>query len=160
VPSTSSDERPLLVTVPTELGRENAARDVGIFVFSVLGAWMLMDNLGAPAWLVWPPVAAISLWALTGEPASDVGFIGGTAAALRHRFGMRRAHEWVGAYAHYFRLRVWPDWRDTCHRLSNSTRQRTIRLLRRLNGMTRWRPSRGSSWAAITRPNWSRKPEK
>jgi hypothetical protein len=54
-----------------------------------------------------PIVGAICL--MTSAGAGDLPVIGGLAAGLRSKLGLRGAHEWLAAYWHYFRVRQWPD---------------------------------------------------
>lgn len=100
------DTRPTVVTVPTELGREDAWIDGAILAGAFLFAWY-MFNRGLVWWSM-PVLIAAATWTLTGEPAGDVQFLGAIAAGLRSKLGLRRAHEWVLAWWHYTRIVTLP----------------------------------------------------
>jgi hypothetical protein len=112
--SSSPDERPALVSIPTELERQDARRDIGILLFSVIFGWTAVDTYGVPLVVVLVLLSPVALYCLTGEPAADVGFVGDIAAGLRNRLGQRRAHEWLLAAAYYYRVAVYPVWRRNC----------------------------------------------
>jgi hypothetical protein len=120
------DERPELLTIPTELERQDAFVDLFILATYILLSWYGMQEMHLP----WQPflvgVIPLALWALTGEPAADVGYVGSIAAGLRNRLGSRRAHEWLLAYGHYFLLAVLPVWRGSCVATLRSTRNRIL----------------------------------
>ncbi len=116
-------ERPQLVTVPTELDRTDAFYDCALLAGSVLVLWDAVLN-GVPwQWLV-PPVLVVAIWTLTGEPAADVPFIGAVAAGLRSKLGLRRAHEWLLAFGHFYRVVIWPQWRHNAASAARNLGQR------------------------------------
>jgi hypothetical protein len=101
------------ITVPTELGRGDPFLDMFWMGLAGLGTWYAF-NMGHVLWAI-PPLLLIAVCVLTGEPAADVPFIGAIAAGLRSKLGLRRAHEWIQAWAHYFRIRQWPDLQRWSH---------------------------------------------
>jgi hypothetical protein len=144
-----------LVSIPTELERQDARRDIGILLFSVIFGWTAVDTYGVPLVVVVVLLSPVALYCLTGEPAADVGFVGDIAAGLRHRLGQRRAHEWLVAAAHYYTVAVYPVWRRNCLAFWNYSRQQMSLWLQHLNEASRSRLSRGYSWVYRIRPNWS-----
>jgi hypothetical protein len=126
-------EKPLVVTItiPTELSRGDPFGDLIILVVSLLGTWYAF-NMGHVWWAV-PVLLIVTPEVLSGEPAADVGFIGAVAAGFRSRLGLRRAHEWIQAWAHYFRIRQWPDFQ----RWSHDTSRRMYVAVRRVRAV-RW----------------------
>lgn len=121
------DERPLTVVIPTELERSDAFVDGALLAGTVLVAWWLaLRGLGVYAV---PVVLCVGVWTLTGEPATDVPFIGALAAGLRNTLGVRRINEWFMAWWHFFRVRTWPDFRTACLRRRDNL-QRWIRARR------------------------------
>lgn len=96
-------------TIPTELERQDAFVDLAALAGVVLVAWYLL--LHDAVWWAAPFVVVVAIWTLTGEPAADVPYIGAIASGLRSKLGLRRAHEWVQAWWHYFQVRTWRDWR-------------------------------------------------
>lgn len=147
------------MVVPTELERRNAYIDIAVLVVAVLIGVNVMDTYGVPAGPIWAVWAVLGVMALTSEAAADVGFIGPLAGALRNRFGQRRAHACLLAYAHYFKVAIYPVWRAWCHSLLRSARARTIRWCRRTSDTLRcWRPP-GCSWRPSMR-SFSIRPRK
>jgi hypothetical protein len=111
-------EQPAIVTVPTEMARQDGFIDSAILLGSALAVWWFALR-GVPVWLFVPPMLCLSVFVLTGEPAGDVPFVGAIASGLRSKLGMRRAHEWCLAFLHYTAVRTWPDFR----KWSNTTWQ-------------------------------------
>lgn len=155
-----SEQPTTLHTVPTELERADAFYDGTLVVGFFIGAWYLNARFGVGlAWFALP-FLIVSVWALTGEPAGDVPYVGALAAGLRSKLGLRRAHEWVQVYAHYWNLAIRPVWRahwDTSYR---SLRQRTTHWPTLPNAAIKWCRSRASFKASINRRSFSRKPGK
>lgn len=111
------DERPDVVTIPTELERSDAAWDIAVGLGVLLGAVYCvkppdMGGLGLPWPFLIPPLLPVALYVLTGEYAGDLPWIGGVASGLRSKLGARRAHEWIQAYAWYARVTLIPNGRD------------------------------------------------
>lgn len=132
-------ERPQLVTVPTELDRSDAFFDCAILAGAVLIMWDAILN-GVPwQWLV-PGVLIVAIWTLTGEPAADVPFIGAIAAGLRSKLGLRRAHEWLLAFGHFYRVVIWPQWRLNYAHAIAGLRRRHSGLPRPVISATPYRP--------------------
>lgn len=143
------EDRPALVTVPTELERQDAFIDGAALAGTVLIAWWLtLQGLG---WWLAPLVVLVSVWTLTGEPAADVPYLGAVASGLRSKLGLRRAHEWLLAFWHYFRLAIWPVWKANCEAYWNSSRQRITDWRARLSAAIRWSLSRVCSWGSAIR---------
>lgn len=139
------DDRPATVTVPTELERADAFWDFAVLAASALGViWLLEHGVPWPALV--PALIPLALWTLTGEGSADIPYIGNIAGGLRSKFGLRRAHEWVLAYGHYFKVRMWPDWKDRCEASLRSARRRTIEWRARLSEQTRWKRSVACLW--------------
>jgi hypothetical protein len=150
-----NDQAPALLTVPTELERSDGLLDLIVLVAAALGVWEL-SNLGVPLWLPAPLVLPLAIWVLTGEAAGDVPYIGGLAVALRNAFGLRRAHEWVWAWWHFYWLTGWrPAWRQRCEALFESSRRRITRWHRRLSVRTRCSLSRAYFWGSAIRSSLS-----
>lgn len=150
------DDRPEPLTLPTELERSDAAFDIAVGLAVLLGVVYCvkppeMGGLGLSWVALVPPLVPVALYVLTGEYAGDLPWVGGLAAGLRSKFGARRAHEWVQAYAHYARVTLWPNLRDWCEAFSKSSRARTIRWRATLNAATRCWRLRASSWASAIR---------
>lgn len=103
-----SAEQPVIITVPTELNRSDGFVDLSVLLMSGLAVWWLALR-GVPIWAFIPMLVLLAIFVLTGEPAGDIPFVGAIAAGLRSKLGLRRAHEWVMAYCHYFKVRQWPD---------------------------------------------------
>ena len=118
------DQRPTLVVVPTELERRNPFYDLAALAFVVIMVKYL-SQFGLHWWAL-PLVLAVAAWTLSGEPATDVVFVGAIASGVRSKLGLRRAHEWLLAYLHYVVVAVWPRWKEQCQ---NSTT--TLALLLR-----------------------------
>lgn len=155
------DERPDTVTIPTELERADAAWDIAVGLAVLLGVVYLvkppeMGGLGLPWYFTVPPLVPLALYVLTGEYAGDLPWIGGIAAGLRSKFGARRAHEWIGAYAHYANVTLWPNLKDRCAAFWQSARARTSRWHRQLNAAMQCSHSRACSWALAIRSRSSR----
>jgi hypothetical protein len=107
------DERPTIVVIPTELERQSAYYDLAALGFSAIAVgWLKSNNL--EWWWALPLVVIIGLWTLSGEPAADVQGVGVIAAGLRSKMGLRRSHEWLLAWGHYWKLAVWPEWKAKC----------------------------------------------
>jgi hypothetical protein len=123
-------EKPLVVTItiPTELSRGDPFGDLIILVISLLGTWYAF-NMGHVWWAV-PVLLIVTPEVLSGEPAADVGFIGAVAAGFRSRLGLRRSHEWIQAWTHYFRIRQWPDFQRWSHDKSQRVYM-AVRTMRR-----------------------------
>lgn len=121
------DERPDTVTIPTELERADAFFDSAILMTTVLVAYWAVSVRGIPwPWLI-APVLLVGLWSLTGEPATDIKITGAIASGLRSKLGMRRAHEWILAWGHYVRVKLYPEWRTRCEAYYKSARRRITR---------------------------------
>jgi len=126
---------PRTIVVPTELERSDGFIDLAVFAGTVLVVWDLALN-HVPLLAMLPLVLIVAVLTLTGEPAADVPYIGAVASGIRSKLGLRRAHEWVLAFGHYFTLAVWPEWMERWQksRISNSrllSAVRTTRLLLR-----------------------------
>lgn len=104
-------EQPAIVTVPTELSRTDGWFDLSALMISGLAVWWLALK-GVPVWAFIPGLILLAIFTLSGEPASDIPFVGAIAAGLRSKLGLRRAHEWVMAWWHYFLVRQWPDFQE------------------------------------------------
>lgn len=100
-------DQPSTITVPSELERGDGFVDLAAMAFTGLAVWYGFLH-GVPVWLMLTPVLLVAVWTLTGEAAADTPYIGAIAAGLRSKLGLRRAHEWCLAYAHYFRVAVQP----------------------------------------------------
>ncbi len=94
------------LVVPTELEREDAFADIAVLFGAGLVTWWL--SLHGLAALGIPIVLGAVVWTLTGEPVTDVPYLGALAASFRSRLGLRRAHEWVQAWWHHFGVATWP----------------------------------------------------
>jgi hypothetical protein len=154
-------ERADIVIIPTELERADAAWDIAIGLAVVLGVVYLvkpheMGGLGLPWLFIVPPLIPFALWILTGEYAGDLPWVGGLASGLRSKFGARRAHEWILAFAWYARVTLWPNGKDHCEAFSNSSRRRITRWRVRLSKATQCKRSRIGSWASAIRSRSSR----
>jgi len=133
-----SDQAPVTVTVPTELERSDGFVDLAVLFGTGLLIWWLavpkdlgpLHIGGIALWYTLPLFAIIAVFTLTGEPAADVPYIGAVAAGLRSKLGLRRAHEWLLAYWHFFKVAQWPPithalgerWKNS--RLRSATRTR------------------------------------
>jgi hypothetical protein len=148
------DERPAIHTCPTELERSDGFLDLAALAGAGLAVWWLALK-GIPITFIAPFTLPFALWVLTGEAASDVPFLGAVAAALRSKLGLRRAHEWLFAWTHYWKLAVYPVWRSNCVAFSQSTQLRITLYRRQLSAATRWSRLRAYSWASATRDNMS-----
>lgn len=145
-----SDDPQSPVVIPTELERRDGFLDLAAVVGMGLADWELWLHGLPVVWLVLPTLA-VATWTLTGEAAADVPYVGAIAAGLRSKLGLRRAHEWVQAFAHYFRVRVWPDWRSWCGQSWRSSRQAITRWRLRASAQIKWNRSRAYSWASRIR---------
>ena len=103
------DNRPPVITVPTELDRRNAFYDLSALALVVITVKYL--SLYDLHWYAAPLVLLVGIWALSGEPAEDVAFVGVIATGVRSKLGLRRAHEWLFAWWHYFSVATLPRWR-------------------------------------------------
>lgn len=143
------EDRPALHVIPTELDRQDVYYDfAALAAVCLLTWWMILNGIG---WWAVPVVLVVGVWVLTGEGASDVEHVGVIASGLRSKFGQRRAHEWLQAWAHYFRLAIWPVWRANCVAFWRFCRRTTTDWLARLSERIRWSRSLVSSWASATR---------
>lgn len=133
------DTRPVVVTVPTELGRSDPFADLSVLVVAALGTWYAFNM--HLVWLAVPGLIGAAIWTLTGEPAGDVRFIGAIAAGLRSRLGLRRAHEWALAWAHYSTVKTSPNFK----RWADARLQRLQVVLKRV----RW-IGRTMDWSVST----------
>lgn len=149
-----------ITTIPTELGRADPYFDLFVLGCAGLVTWYAY-NMGA-VWLAVPVLLVVAACVLTGEPAGDVQIIGGVAAGLRSKLGLRRAHEWVMAFAHYFRVRIYPDWMITWQQsrlnlkrltLTHSPRWLRITSVIRNNRLRHWYTRR---WSHVGRRQTSR----
>jgi hypothetical protein len=155
------DERPDVVTIPTELERSDAAWDIAVGLGVLLGAVYCvkppdMGGLGLPWPFLIPPLLPVALYVLTGEYAGDLPWIGGVASGLRSKLGARRAHEWIQAYGWYARVTLIPNGRDWCRRSYRFIRRQTFRWRRRLSVRTTCWRSAACSWACHIRSSFAR----
>lgn len=134
--------------------------DLAVLATSVLAGWYAVQEMRVPLAPVLILLSPVALWSLTGEPAADVGWVGSIAAGLRSKFGLRRAHEWLLAWAHYFRLAIWPIWKARCVAFWNSSRRRITDWKARLSDTTKCSNSHGYLWGYKIRFNWWAKPGK
>ena len=140
------EDRPLTVTVPTELERADAFIDFTVLASAaLLSSWLVQHGLPWPMLL--PGLVPLAVWALTGEGAADIPYIGSVAAGLRARFGLRRAHEWVLAYSWYCKVAILPVWREHCEASFRSCQRRTTALRQRLSARILWKRLPACSWA-------------
>jgi hypothetical protein len=139
------DPRAEVITVPTELEHQHPFYDLAGLALAVV-AIKWLSNFDLQWWVGIPIVLAIGTWTLSGEPATDVPFIGAIASGVRSRLGLRRIHEWLLAYAHYARMRTLPDGRDTCRASLKWCRRQTTALRHQPSARIRWSRSRVSSW--------------
>lgn len=140
MPSTP-DERAPIVVVPTELDRRNPFYDLVALGFVIVTVKYL-HQFDLHWWAV-PLAIAVGVWALSGEPATDVAFVGLIASAFRNKLGLRRAHEWLFAFAHYWYVAVRPRWKDQWH--NSRLRSAMVRTLTRLPRLPRVSGARLSS---------------
>lgn len=153
-----NDDRPTLITVPTELERADVFWDLAALFITVIIVWQFWLADVSILWML-PLILLVAVWSLTGEPATDVPYVGAIANGLRSKLGLRRAHEWVLAFLHYFRLAVWPIWRTNCIASYRSNLQRISAWRAWLSAKTRCSVSAGSSWAYRIRWRSSARPE-
>lgn len=139
----TESQQPTLLTVPTELERTDGFIDLAVLVGAVLAVWWLCLK-GVPIEFIAPFTVPLAIWVLTGEAAGDVPFLGAVAAGLRSLLGLRRAHEWLFAWAHYFTVGIWPIWKERCGTFSRSSRQQVTDWRRRLSARIKWRRSPAS----------------
>jgi len=144
------DERSPVITVPTELDRRTPFWDFVTLALGVASVWYLINN-GYSWWWAVPIVLCVGAWTLTGEPACDVSGVGAIASGLRSKLGMRRIHEWLMAYAHYFHVVIWPRWQEQWQnsRLRSVMVQTSIRL-------PRLPRASGAPWSSRLRRYWSK----
>lgn len=123
-----NDERQTLIIVPTELERADNIVDIGLLALPVLAIWWTYNNFGLTAALVMVvPAVLCWIYALSGEPLSDVRYIGAFASSVRHRFGWRRANEWLLAIGHFWYVAVWPIWQARYeHQVGPNLRHRFV----------------------------------
>lgn len=130
MPSTP-DERSSVIVVPTELDRRNPFYDLAALAFVIIVVKYL--SLYDLHWYAVPLVLIVGIWTLSGEPATDVAGIGLIASAVRSKLGLRRAHEWLFAWAHYMTVAVWPRekerWQNSRLRSKIATSHISRRLL-------------------------------
>lgn len=98
-------------TVPTEMSRSDGIADLMAILGSALLAFWLVLYVSIPVWILAPIVLAVAVFVLSGEQAGDIRVIGVVSAGLRSALGLRRVHEWLFAWAHYFKIRQWPDFK-------------------------------------------------
>ena len=141
------------IIVPTYLGRRDADLDkIGLFFTGIAAYWAHQpENLGIPWEAMALPLLLIAVEVLSGEQATEWKFLGSVATGLRSKLGHRRAHEWAQAAWHYWRLAIYPVWRDQCVAFSAFLRLRTTTLYRNASARIRWIHLRACSWAARMR---------
>jgi hypothetical protein len=108
----NQDERPTLITVPTELERNDVWMDLFIWATPMISTWYVVGTLGWPLWPFVPVLIMVTVYVLTGEPVADavaIPLVGGIASGMRSKLGLRRAHEWLLAFGHYTVVRTIPD---------------------------------------------------
>lgn len=154
----TDDQPSALLVVPTELGREDGFLDLAVLFASGLAAWWLVLH-GVPWPWVIPPLVLVALWTLTGAPAADFPYLGAIASGLHSALGLRRAHEWLFAFGHYFNLAVRPVWEAKCVACWRSCRRRIMAWRVRLSEATRCRASAAYSWACRIPSSSSVKPD-
>jgi hypothetical protein len=129
------DPRAEVITVPTELEHQHPFYDLAGLALAVV-AIKWLSNFDLQWWVGVPIVLAIGTWTLSGEPATDVPFIGAIASGVRSRLGLRRIHEWLLAYAHYVRVRTLPDGKDWVTRAWTRLGRTTVWTI--VSDRTRW----------------------
>lgn len=155
----TEDERPTLVTIPTEMERGDSFVVFTVGIASLLAFWWAVQQ-GVPLlWLAGPSVA-LSVWMLTHRATTDVRFVGGIAVMVRNRLGERDVHEWFLALGHYINLVYVPIWRAHCVAFWRSCRRRIASWRARLSARMRWLASRVCSWASAIPFSSSRRPAK
>jgi len=154
------DERDI-IEIPTELERSSEFLEYTVAAVAILSTlWMLNNGHVLPfnPWYVIPPILLVAgTWVLTGEAATNWQGVGSVATGLRNRIGLRRAHEWIQAFAHYVHLVHVPVWRAWCVAFWQSSRQRITRMLRASRDGINSARSATSSWASGIRCNLSRR---
>jgi MFS superfamily sulfate permease-like transporter len=125
----NEDNRPVVITIPTELDRSDAFIVLSVAAAVFLGCWWALQT-GFPVALVAIVARVAGAWMLTSRSATEVRFIGSIAVFLRNKLGERDAHEWVLAFAHYVRLVHVPRWQQNIVRYWKSIRQRLSTLHR------------------------------
>lgn len=142
------DDRPAVIVVPTELDRRNPFYDLAALAFVIIAVKYL--SLYGLHWWATPVAILVAIWALSGEPAEDVAFVGIIATGVRGKLGLRRAHEWLFAFAHYWYVAVRPRWKEQWHnsRLRSAMVRTSTRLpkLPRVSG-ARWSSKRLLFWS-------------
>lgn len=124
------DERSAVITVPTELDRHSPFYDLAALGMTVVVVrWLSQFDL---QWYAMPLVLIVAAWTLSGEPATDVPFIGMIASGIRNKLGLRRAHEWVLAYVHYISVAVVPRSRERWQNSQLRSRIATSTISQRL----------------------------
>lgn len=102
-------------TVPTEMSRSDGIADLMAMLGSaLLAAWLVM-YIHVPIWAMAPIVVAVAIFVLSGEQTGDIRVIGVVSASLRSALGLRRIHEWLLAWWHFFQVRQWPDFKAWVH---------------------------------------------
>ena len=128
------DERDI-IEIPTELERSSEFLEYTVAAVALLSTLWAINNaaiLPFSPWYVIPPMLLVAgMWVLTGEAATNWQGVGSIATGLRNRIGLRRAHEWIQAFAHYVYLVHVPVWRAACVAFYQSSRARTTRWLQR-----------------------------
>jgi hypothetical protein len=154
------DERDI-IEIPTELERSSEFLEYTVAAVAILSTlWMLNNGHVLPfnPWYIIPPVLLVAgTWVLTGEAATNWQGVGSVATGLRNRIGLRRADEWIQAFAHYVHLVHVPVWRAACVACWQSSRRRTMRMLRASRDGINSARSVTSSWASGIRCNLSRR---
>lgn len=147
-----NDDQQTLIRIPTELERRDAIFDFMVLAMSVLGVWWAANTFGLRvAVCTIPLMAPLWIWALSGEPLSDMQYVGALATGVRNLFGWRRAHEWLQAGSRYWKLAVYPVWRAQCLAFYRSSRERISRWRAGLTAAIKQTLLRASSWASVTR---------
>lgn len=150
-----------IIEIPTELERSSEFAEYTVAAVVLLGTLWAISNghlLPFNPWFGIPPVLVIAgLWVLTGEAATNWQGVGKIATVLRNRIGLRRAHEWVQAFAHYVHLVHVPVWRAACVAFWRSARARITRWLRRSRDTINSGRLAVCSWASATRYRLSRR---
>jgi hypothetical protein len=80
------DDRPVLITIPTELDRADAFVVLSMGAGTILMCWWLLQR-GVPPPLVLIPAIVVGVWTLTSRSATEVRVIGSWERRVR-RFGL------------------------------------------------------------------------
>ena len=147
------DERPSVITNPTELARSAGFWDRAMLAAALLAVaycwleqyWLLLNVVIVPA-------ALVALDVMTSELATDFPWgIGSVAAGIRSKLGLRRGHECLLVLGHYWRVRYWPVWRANCVAAYRSARRQTTAWRTMMNDSVRLRLWRACSWLSAIR---------